>query len=128
MAILLAKVQLGDNRHVDGLTLDYWLDTIGDLELQPALDALRRFRRERPGVYLEPGHLLELARVDVAESPLPDITGQIIEESRRRALAAAGVTEAEFEARKHDRAWVLATFPTTDAPALPPYSEDGEPE
>lgn len=112
MAVLLAKVQLGDNRHVDGLVLDYWVDTIGDLDLQVALDALRRFRRERPGVYLEPGHLLELAGVEAADpwASVPDVTGLVVEESKRRVLAAAGVTEAEYEARKHDVAWVRATF------------------
>jgi len=68
MAVVLAKVQIGDNRHVDGLVLDYWMDTIGDLDFETAMHALKRFRRERPGVYLEPGHLLELAGV-VDERP-----------------------------------------------------------
>ncbi|MEX1078902.1 MAG: hypothetical protein WED09_07325 [Homoserinimonas sp.] len=128
MALLLAKVQLGDNRHVDGLVLDYWLDTIGDLELDVALEALKKFRRERPGTYLEPGHLLELSGVlDVPDRwDVPDVTDQVIEESRLRALEAAGVTEAEFEARKHDRAWVLSTFPVEQRQLT--YGEDGESE
>ena len=113
MATLLAKVQLGDNRNVDRLTVEYWMDTIGDLDFETAIDALRVFRRTRPGTYLEPGHLLELAGVtDEPVSSFRDITDEVIAASRARALEAAGVTEAEYEAHKDDRAWVLSKFPT----------------
>lgn len=112
MAMLLTKVQLGDNRHVDALVLELWLDTIGDLGFNDAIDALRRFRRERPGTYLEPGHLLEFAGVTTAvESPYRDITSELLEESKMRALAEAGVTVEEFEAHEHDVAWLREKFP-----------------
>ena len=95
MAVVLAKVQIGDNRHVDGLVLDYWMDTIGDLDFETAMHALKRFRRERPGVYLEPGHLLELAGVvDERPSFIPDRT---VEVTRALALERAGLSEAEAE-------------------------------
>lgn len=111
MAVLLAKVQLGDNRTVDELTLEYWLDLIGDLPFETALTALRRFRRERPGVYLEPGHLLEYAGI-VAEpiTSLPDVTDEVLADDRARMLAAAGVTEAEYSQREHDVEWVRTKF------------------
>lgn len=112
MAVLLAKVQLGDNRHVDGLVLEYWMDTIGDLDVETALQALRRFRRERPGTYLEPGHLLELAGVvDEQPSTIPDLTDEVLAESRRLQLEAAGVTEEDVAAHAGDQAWLAAHFP-----------------
>lgn len=119
MAVLLAKVQLGDNRHVDGLVLDYWMDTIGDLDIEAALDALRRFRRERPGTYLEPGHLLELAGVvDEQPSPIPDVTAEVLAESRRLQLEAAGVTEDDVKAHADDPAWLAAHFPARQVEAI----------
>lgn len=110
MVTLLAKVQLGDNRQVDRLTVEYWLDTIGDLDLPAALEALKRFRRERPGTYLEPGHLLELVGVEPVDS-WRDVGAELEAQQRAEALERAGVTEAEFAAREHDRDWVLRTFP-----------------
>lgn len=127
MGELLVRVQLGDNREVDIPTIAYWHDLIGDMSIQDAFVALRRFRRERPGTYLEPGHLLELAGVaDAVPSAISDVTAEVIEESRLRALAAAGVTEEEFAANKHDRGWVLAHFPP--APAVEPGDPEAWPE
>ena len=96
MARVLAFIQLGDNRHVDGLVLDYWMEVVGDLPFEDAMQAVRRFRRERPGVYLEPGHLLELAGVvDEKPSPIPDLTEQV---GRALALERAGLTEEQAAA------------------------------
>lgn len=112
MATLLAKVHLGDNRHVDDLVLELWLDTIGDLGFNEAVIALRRFRRERPGVYLEPGHLLELAGVaDPVESPYRDITPELLAESKFRALSEAGITLEEYHEHEHDVVWLRQKFP-----------------
>lgn len=117
--MLVAKVALGDNRHVDKLVIAYWHDTIGDLELSAAIDALRRFRRERPGVYLEPGHLLELAGVrDDMPDSWNDISDELLAQSKARALEAAGVTAEEFAAHEHDVDWVRAHFPKDDATAI----------
>ena len=110
-AALVAKVALGDNRHVDELVIAYWHDTIGDLDFDDALAALKRFRRERPGVYLEPGHLLEYAGADVRPDPWRDITDEILADSKARALAAAGVTEVEYSEHENDVAWLRAHFP-----------------
>lgn len=93
MAKVLAFIQLGDSRNVDGLVLDYWMEVVGDLAFEDAMQAVRRFRRERPGVYLEPGHLLELAGVvDEKPSPIPDLTEQV---GRALALERAGLTEEQ---------------------------------
>ncbi len=111
MAILLAKIQLGDNRHVDGLVLDYWLDTIGDLDIQDALAALKRFRRERPGTYLEPGHLLELAGVQDPElAPVRDLDPEWLAETKQIALAGFGYTTEQYDADPAVRADVAARW------------------
>ena len=54
---LLAEVQVIDNRRVDEATLRYWHGLIGDLGYAEASEAVLMHRRERPGVYLEPGHV-----------------------------------------------------------------------
>lgn len=54
---LLAEVQLIDNRRVDEATLRYWHGLIGDLGYAEASEAVVMHRRERAGVYLEPGHV-----------------------------------------------------------------------
>jgi hypothetical protein len=72
---------------------------------------LTKFRRERPGVFLEPGHLLELAgSVEVAPSSIPDIQEQLEADWKRQALDAAGVTEAEYAEHEHDAVWIRAKF------------------
>jgi hypothetical protein len=59
---LVAKVSLADNRVVDEATILFWHETIGDLDVVEAMSALRQFRRDSPGVYLEPGHLLQIVQ------------------------------------------------------------------
>lgn len=95
MARVLAFVQLGDNRHVDALVLDYWMQIVGDLDFETAMNAVIRFRRERPGTYLEPGHLLELAGVVAETRALGRSHDEIM---RDLYLERAGITVAEAEA------------------------------
>lgn len=114
-AQVLAKIQLVDNRGVDEAVILDWMDYVGDLDFSVAIAAVIRFRRERPGVYLEPGHLLELAGID--DSPrVPDIQHEIEAEWRAQAIAAAGVTEEEFAAHAGDAEWLRAHF--TPHPAI----------
>ena len=56
-AKVLAKIQLGDNRQVDKLTLDEWFDTIGHLEFTDAIAAVRLHRQESTD-YLMPAHII----------------------------------------------------------------------
>lgn len=95
MARVLAFVQLGDNRNVDALVLDYWMQIVGDLDFETAMNAVIRFRRERPGTYLEPGHLLELAGVVAETRALGRSHDEIM---RDLYLERAGITVAEAEA------------------------------
>jgi hypothetical protein len=62
VAQVLAKIQLGDNRQADRLVLAYWVESIGDLDFTDSMEAVRLHRRERPGVWLEPGHVVAGAR------------------------------------------------------------------
>ncbi|QWT24960.1 hypothetical protein KPL76_06275 [Subtercola sp. PAMC28395] len=57
MKVVLAKVQLGDNRQVDKATLMEWFDTAGFLNGPDALEAVRMHRRESTD-YLMPAHLI----------------------------------------------------------------------
>lgn len=95
MARVLAFVQLGDNRHVDALVLDYWMQIVGDLDFETAMNAVIRFRRERPGTYLEPGHLLELAGVVAETRALGRSHDEIMLDLYRER---AGLTQAEADA------------------------------
>jgi len=62
VAAVLAKVQLGDNRQVDRTVLAFWAEAIGDQHYDDALQAVTLHRREQPGVWLEPGHIISGAR------------------------------------------------------------------
>lgn len=118
MARLLAFVQLGDNRHVDALVLDYWMQVIGDLDYDAAMHAVRRFRRERPDTYLQPGHLLELAGVvDERPSAIPDLTEKL---ARELALERAGITEAEAATMPREQ---LAARLAVATPAIDPVDQ-----
>lgn len=56
VATVLAKVQLGDNRDVDALVLEEWIDTIGDLHFDDAIAAVRMHRKESTE-YLTVAHI-----------------------------------------------------------------------
>ena len=58
---VLAKIQLGDNRQVDSLTLREWFDTIGHLDFDDTIAAVTMHRIESTN-YLLPAHLVALVR------------------------------------------------------------------
>ena len=60
-AKVLAKIQLGDNRQADKLTLEEWFDTIGHLPFGPAIEAVRLHRQESTD-YLMPAHVIRNVR------------------------------------------------------------------
>lgn len=60
---LLYLVTAIDNRVVDQSMIDVWYNLIGHMTKEEAVAALREFRLTRPGVYLEPGHLWQIAKV-----------------------------------------------------------------
>jgi hypothetical protein len=59
---LLTVVALVDNREINLAVVDVWHDLLSDLAVDEANEALRKFRRENPGVYLEPGHIYQIAQ------------------------------------------------------------------
>ena len=101
VAAVLAKIQLGDNRETDaaGLVLAEWVDTIGDLDFDDAVEAVRMHRRESLA-YLQPAHVREnvrlirgrreraarLAQPEIAATP---ITLDRVEFDRLTAVAVA---------------------------------------
>lgn len=62
MIDLLTAVAAGDRRQVGEADITAWTAVIGDLGRDEALAAVVVHRRERPGVWLEPGHLLAIVR------------------------------------------------------------------
>lgn len=59
MKQVLAKIQLGDNRQVDRVTLAEWFDTIGHLDFASTIDAVRVHRQESTD-YLQAAHLIRI--------------------------------------------------------------------
>jgi len=76
VAAVLAKIQLGDNRETDsaGLVLAEWVDSIGDLDFDDAVEAVRMHRKESTE-YLLPAHVRAgVRRVRESRSPSSDTT------------------------------------------------------
>jgi hypothetical protein len=71
-AKVLAKIQLGDNRVVDALTLREWLDTIGYLDFDDAIQAVTLHRRESTE-YLQPAHVIRNAKRIREDRPQPNL-------------------------------------------------------
>jgi hypothetical protein len=97
-----------------------WADVLADVPLADAVKALSKHYRGST-VPIMPANVLEmLGVVDEVESSIPDVTAEVVAESKRRALAAAGVTEAELDAHSHDVAWLRAHFPAVEVTAGDP--------
>jgi hypothetical protein len=71
-ARVVAKIQIGDNRTVDRVTLLEWHDTIGHLAFDEAVQAVTMHRRESTE-YLQPAHVVRNARRVRDERPLPEL-------------------------------------------------------
>ena len=108
---LLAKIAAIDNRVVDEYTILGWQELLANISLPNALDALNEHRRNSPGVYLEPGHILAGARLarnrnlDRMKTPEPPETLEGIPareigwQQTYRRLIGDGMTEAEADAQ-----------------------------
>ncbi|WP_382307328.1 hypothetical protein [Herbiconiux sp. UC225_62] len=92
-----------------------WADLLDDVPLEVALAALRKHYRESSDT-ITPARIVDLANLAVPPA-LPDITAEVEAESKRAQLAAAGVTEAEYEAHRFDAAWIAARFQTREIEA-----------
>jgi len=116
--------RLDEEEQADMATM--WAETLADVELEAALEAMRAHYRAAT-VPVMPAHVLErLGVVEVASSPYRDITAEVVAASRARELLAAGVTEAEYQAHATDREWLLEKFGQRDA--IEVADENGEPE
>lgn len=61
MAMLLAKIQVLDNRQVDEVTFAAWKEVLGDLEYEFAAESVVKHFRESTE-YLKPAHVVARAR------------------------------------------------------------------
>jgi hypothetical protein len=99
---VVAKIQLGDNRQVDALTLREWFDTIGHLDADDALRAVTMHRQESPD-YLQPFHIITNARR--IRNERAELTGSTMQEyeshpkpANYEAMAAAWNDPQRFAA------------------------------
>jgi hypothetical protein len=103
---VLTAVAAADRRTVGHADVDVWQAVIGDLPKEPALHAVRDHLREQPGVWLEPGHIYQRARVlmrDRLEREPAELR-----EARQAALDAKAAADNEDRAHwvgppKHSR-------------------------
>lgn len=115
-----------------------WADALPDVTLEDGIRALNRHVRSSAET-IRPAHILAI--VGVVNEPartIPNLDMEIMREQLMPQLEAADVEWDEFWERKHDRDWVLSTFPqqvaveqaaaSVERGAFAPYSEDGEPE
>jgi hypothetical protein len=88
-----------------------WHLLLADVDVNAARHAVTaHYATSREAIM--PADILE--RVGVVEDPwahLPDDSIAVYEASKKAALDAAGVSAEQWEANKHDAAWVHATFP-----------------
>jgi hypothetical protein len=85
VAAVVAKIRIGDNRETSPEVILEWLDTIGDLNFDDAIEAVRMHRRESTE-YLAAAHLrANVKRLQAARNPSNDTTP-----AKWREIAEAG--------------------------------------
>ncbi|WP_125107983.1 hypothetical protein [Gulosibacter massiliensis] len=92
-AQVLAKIQLGDNRQVDELTVREWHDSIGHLAVHEAIEAVRMHRRESLN-YLMPAHVI---------ANVHRVRDRIAAESRKDRQVESRRQDLELRARQRSR-------------------------
>ncbi len=91
---LLTVIAAGDRRTVGNTDVDFWANIVGDIPKDLALEAVRRHFRERPGVWLEPGHIVQCAR-EIHRERLQRESDEMRE--ARQAALDARLAELEVE-------------------------------
>src|SRR4051812_3515979 len=96
---LLQAVSASDNRQAGELDVTIWSEVLGTMRLDDCLAALVTFRRESPGVWLEPGHIVRLVRdslkVQYEQQQLTAEEQRRIERHTREQELMAGLTPEE---------------------------------
>lgn len=106
MWLLLAEAALIDHRTVTEEIVAEWSLVIPeDVTVEEARAALLEHRREAPGVYLEPGHIVQLVRAGRAREGGPLVAERA---ALARFAAYTGIPREVAAARWSDRAWVEA--------------------
>lgn len=86
-----------------------WADLLDDVGLDAALKVLREHYRGSSDA-ITPAVIVAGVGASLAGYLYESIDEQLEREARTRALAAAGVTEAEFAAHEGDVVWIRAKF------------------
>lgn len=95
---VLSVVAAATRRSVGETDVEIWLGVIGDLDKPDALQAVRDHLHDRPGVWLEPGHIVE--RVRAARRDRLEREPDSAREARQEALAAKALEDAEALAER----------------------------
>lgn len=90
---VLSVVAAATRRTVGETDVDVWQAVIGDCDKQLALRAVRDHLREKPGVWLEPGHIYDRVRA-IRRDQLEREPAEM-REARQEALAAKAAEDIE---------------------------------
>jgi hypothetical protein len=112
-AQLLMWAQGVDNRTITEATVAVWHDAVGEYEFDDAIHALRAHIREVPRM-VYPADIVKRLAGDPNSWMYPDITAEMLREQRDEWLAVNGLTLEEFEANRHDPAWVSRVKATAE--------------
>jgi hypothetical protein len=88
---LIAVVQAVDNREGSDADVIVWLHMLGHLDKDDCAEAIMWHRAEKPGVWLEPGHVLQRVRAVRA-----DRLSRMSPDERDAHTRAAGAPRDEF--------------------------------
>ena len=103
-AQLLGLAAAIDNRKASEIAAIEWANELPDLSLTECIAALRKFRRTRPGVWLEPGHIRELVKIARDDARLQLAATRGIERTAPppagRAKAVTEQIKTELRARR----------------------------
>lgn len=79
---VLSVVAAATRRTVGEMDVEIWGAVIGHLDKQQALKAVQDHLREKPGVWLEPGHIAERVRIYARDAAEKSHTKRVIDEGR----------------------------------------------
>jgi hypothetical protein len=89
---VLTVVAAADRRTTGHADVDVWQAVVGDIPKDLALQAVRDHLREQPGVWLEPGHVYQRARVMTRDQLEREPAA--LREARQAALDAKAAADA----------------------------------